>query len=184
MEVRERARRAYERAQIRIGIETAAPLIVLVPLAMVLHQGGMPSSVAPIAFALAAILFASGWRGDGWRRAAPIGLLAGLPGLVIPRLVLAPLGHCPACDPMMIDAATCFLVCGGAGMVAGITIGVLAARDASPVRFAIGAAAIACLTAALTCVVAGMAGIAGVAAGVAVSTAPAVMLGARARASL
>ncbi len=173
---RRRARLAYERAQLRAGLATALPLVLIVPLAMILHDGEMPGALGPIALALAAVMFAFGWRGGAWRRAAPFGLLAGLPGLLLPRLVLAPLGHCPACMPMSVPAGTCFLTCGAAGLIAGLVIGGLAARDASPARFALAAAAVACLTAALTCVVAGMAGVTGIAAGVAVSAVPAILL--------
>jgi hypothetical protein len=109
----------------------------------------------------------------------PVGLLAGLPGLIVPRLLLAPLGACAACEPMARPASTCFLACGGAGVIAGLAIGALAARDASPARFAIAAAAVACLTASLTCAIAGFAGVLGIAAGMAATTAPALLLRAR-----
>jgi hypothetical protein len=180
MDIREqtrlRARRAFEREQLKLGVATVAPIALLVPLAALLHASSMPASLAPIAIALAAALFLAGWRGDGWRRGAPIGLLAGLPGLLLPRLVLAPIAHCDACVPGLLPPGTCFLVCGGAGLVAGAVVGALAARDASPLRFALAAAAIACLTAALTCVVAGMAGIAGIAAGITAASVPTVLL--------
>jgi hypothetical protein len=176
-----RARRAFERAQLRAAVWTAAPLAVIAPLAALLHQGAMPSATGPLALALVAALLLAGWRGDGWRRGAPAGLVAGLPGLLLPRVVLAPLGHCAMCAPLDVSATTCFLACGGAGLVAGVVVGALAARDAAPVRFALTAATIACLTAALTCIVAGMAGLAGVAAGVAASIAPAAILRTRAR---
>lgn len=188
MDIREptraRARRAFERAQLRTGVATVAPIVLLVPLAALLHAGAMPSALAPIAAALAAVLFAAGWRGDGWRRGAPIGLLAGLPGLLLPRLVLAPITNCDACMPGTMPAATCFLVCGGAGLLAGAVVGALAARDRSPLRFALAAATIACLTAALTCVVAGMAGMTGIAAGIATSSVPAALLRTRVRSAL
>jgi hypothetical protein len=176
-----RARRAFERAQLRAAVWTAAPFAVIAPLAVLMHQGAMPSATGPIALALGVALFAAGWRGGAWRRGAPIGLAAGLPGLLLPRVVLAPLGHCAMCAPLDVSGMTCFLACGGAGLVAGVVVGALAARDAAPVRFALAAATIACLTAALTCVVAGMAGLTGVAAGIAASTAPAALLRTRAR---
>ena len=183
MDIREmtraRARRAFERAQLRAAVWTAAPLAVIAPLAMLLHQGAMPSATGPIALALGAALLIAGWRGGGWRRGAPVGLVAGLPGLLLPRVVLAPIGHCAMCEPLAVSATTCFLACGGGGLVAGVVVGALAARDASPVRFALAAATIACLTAALTCVVAGMAGVTGITAGLAASIAPVALLRAR-----
>jgi hypothetical protein len=185
MDIREqarvRARGAFERAQLRAGVAVVAPIALVVPLAALLHAAAMPAALAPIALALAAALFVAGWRGDGWRRGAPIGLLAGLPGLLLPRLVLAPITRCDTCMPSVMPAGTCFLVCGGAGLVAGAVVGALAARDAHPLRFALSAATIACLTAALTCVVAGMAGISGIAAGIAASSVPTALLRAPSR---
>jgi hypothetical protein len=175
-----RARRAFERAQWRAAFVTAAPLAVIAPLAALLHEGATPSATGLIAIALGAALLVAGWRGDGWRRGATVGLVAGLPGLLLPRVVLAPIGHCAMCAPLDVSGMTCFLACGGAGLFAGVVVGALAARDPAPVRFAITAGAIACLTAALTCIVAGMAGVTGIAAGIAASTAPAAILRARA----
>src|SRR5437016_4421619 len=111
--VRDRVRRAYERGQLRAGLFTAAPLLVLAPLAALLHRGAVPGSTPAIALALGAVLVGFGWRGGAWRRAVPVGVLSGLPGLIVPRLVLAPLGACAACEPMARSASTCFLACGG-----------------------------------------------------------------------
>jgi hypothetical protein len=179
MEARElaraRARRAYEIGQLRAATILLAPAAAVIALAALLHDGGMPTALAPLAIALAVAIVGFGWRGGAWRRGAPVGLIAGLPGLLLPRLVLAKVGHCAACAPLDVSAATCFLYCGGAGLIAGLAVGALAARDESPLRFAAAAVVIACLTAALTCVIAGLAGVTGIAAGLVVSTAPAIV---------
>ena len=120
------------------------------------------------AAALAATLAALGWRGGALRRGAFAGVIAGLPPLVVPSLVLALSsnghGHCAACEPRSM--LPCMLACFGSSSLVGIFVGDRAIADASPRRYAFAAVAAAALTGLLGCGTTGLGGALGVVAGV------------------
>jgi hypothetical protein len=155
-----RVRLAYERTYILSAARGVALAGGLVVLAVGLHR---TSSVTwLVAGALAAALATLGWRGGTWRRGALAGVIAGVPPLVAPSLVFALShgAHCPLCE----QGATlpCLITCFGTSALVGALVGVRAAADAAPRRFAIAAIASAALTGLLGCGTTGLGGALGV----------------------
>jgi hypothetical protein len=192
-----RARRGYELGRLAAGLRGTWPLALLLPLALVAH-GGQRLAVTLLAAAgafVAASLF--GWRGGALARGASAGFLAGLPPLLLPMLVMARLAACADCD--MVDGgsgastslglagahwAECLIACGVGGLVAGIYVGLRAAREPrSPARHALAAASIAWLTGMLGCALVGATGALGIVCGLALGTAPVLLIVRGARAS-
>ncbi len=163
----ERARRTYELGRLRRTVRDTwaiAPIIAV----SALHHSKLPITVAVGAtlFALATVLV---WRGQTWGRALWPGFLAGAVPLVLPGLVPANLDCCIGGSCWSV----CMLLCSASGLIAGLTIGALAAKqDVGRLQFVAASALIAGLTGSLGCVVAGLAGIVGMTAGGLVGLAP------------
>ena len=145
------------------GLRGLAIACGLTALALVLDRA--TSVTWLVASALAATLVVLGWRGGAWRRGALAGVLAGLPPLVMPYLVMAiSHGHDgPACAECASGPGlACVLTCFGTGSIVGMFVGYRATLDASPRRFAIGSIAAAVLTGLLGCGTTGLGGASGV----------------------
>jgi hypothetical protein len=160
-----RARRAYERGRIRLGLRVAA---FAVPMAVLSVIAGGSAVVATLgAAALAAVLAACLWRGLGPARGARLGLWAGLPPLVCPALMSC-FGH--YCGP-----GTCYLFPTGC-LVGAVGGGLLLAglvRRAGLGNDALAAAAlVTALSGALGCSLGGAAGLAALGLGLAAGAAP------------
>ncbi len=171
-----RARRAYELGRARGAAIWAVRVVPLVLLAVVVAHGGVRSALFGAAlYAAAAVLR---WRGQGYGRAVPAGLLAGAVPLLVTMLVPRA-GHCCAggtCLPI------CMAACVGSGLVAGALIAVAATLQADARRVFIGSAVlVAALAGAVGCVLVSLAGVAGMAAGLLVASTP-FLIAARPRA--
>lgn len=163
-DVLRRVRRAYERAHVLGGMRGLAIAAALSVLAFGLH------AATPLAIAVAAVLAATlgtlGYRGGPWRRGAFAGVLAGVPPMIVPSIVMAIAqgGHCPECG----TAATweCTLACLGTSALVGGFVGFAAIFDRTgPTRFAIAAISTAALTGLLGCATMGLGGAVGVVTG-------------------
>jgi len=159
-----RVRCAYEVAHLAAAARGLAIAAGAVILALGFHHASSAMWLA--AGALAAALGVLGWRGGALRRGAVAGVIAGLPTLVVPALVLMLSGgtHCEACasDAML----PCMLACFGSSSLVGILVGYRASTDTAPRRYAIAAIAAAALTGLLGCGTTGLGGAVGIVAGV------------------
>jgi hypothetical protein len=166
-----RARAAYERALFVRAALGAWPVVLLIPLALLVHRpASTPPTIAALGAALAVALVACGWRGGAWRRGGDAGLVAGVPLFLVPMLV-APRDACAhACAHG--PAMACVVACTAIGAAAGLALGLAARRDPSPVARALAGVVVAGLVGSLTCVIAGSAALLGAAAGLAAGTAP------------
>jgi hypothetical protein len=155
-----RARLAYERSHLLAALRGAALAGALAVLAYGLHR--MSSAVWLVAVCLAAVLAGLGWRGGAWRRGALAGVIAGLPPLIAPTLMIAASRgwHCAMCDRG--PTVPCLLACLATSAVVGLLVGHRAVTDGSPRRFAIAAITSAALTGLLGCGTTGLGGAAGV----------------------
>lgn len=157
-----RARSAYERARVLVGVRGGVLAGLLALLAVGLHR--TTATTWLVAAALAVALGVAGWRGGSWRRGALAGVLAGLPVFVAPTIVFA-IAHgrlqCPDCP--LGPTLPCLLACFGTSSLVGTIVGgYVAMRDASPRRFATGALAAAALTGLLGCATTGFGGAIGI----------------------
>ena len=170
LELRARARRAYELGRLAAGLRGAWPLLALLPLSLLLHGGnrvGLTLLAAAGALVAAVVL---GWRGGAFARGVAVGWLAGLPPLLLPMLVMARLEACAHCEDRWQH---CLLACAAGGLLAGVLVGWRAARqERAPERFAWSAALIAWLTGLLGCTLIGALGAVGLVIGLAVATVP------------
>lgn len=155
-----RVHRAYETAHLGAALRALAIAAGLVALAIGIH--GTTRVMWLVAITLAATLGVLAWRGGAWRRGSLAGVLAGLPPLIVPSIVLAmsSRGHCSGCTPAAQLA--CVLACFGSGSLVGILVGYRAISDHSPRRFALGAIASGALTGLLGCGSVGLGGAIGV----------------------
>jgi len=171
--LRDRARRAYERARGLEGARAAWPVIALVPLALALH-GPATARATGVAGALLAIVLAiTAWRGGAWRRGALPGVLAGLPLFLAPSVLLPERASCgAACLHGGASWLGCFAGCGVAAIAAGLVVAALARRDRAPLAYAASALLTAALVASMTCTTVGAAGVIGALAGLAAGSAP------------
>lgn len=158
-----RARRAYEIAHVKDALRGIAIAAALIVLTIGLHE--ITRASWGIAALLVASLGALGWRGGALRRGAFAGVLAGLPPLLAPTVVIA-LSHGENCASCEVGASwTCLLACFGTSSVLGMFVGHRATTDESPQRFAIAAIATAALTGLLGCGTTGLGGAIGVVVG-------------------
>jgi len=156
---RRRVRGAYARAHVLAGVRGLGIAAALVVLAIGVHR------ITEVSWLIAALLAASlvtlSWRGGALRRGALAGVLAGLPPLLVPSVVLAmSQDHCSSCD----TGATwqCLAACFGTSALLGMAVGHRATSDASPRYFAGAAIATAALTGLLGCGTTGLGGALGV----------------------
>lgn len=155
-----RARRAYERAHLLAALRGTALAGALAVVAYGLHR--MSSAAWLAAACLAATLAVLGWRGGAWRRGALAGVIAGLPPLFAPTLLIAATHgwQCAMCDPG--PTVPCLVTCLVTSSLVGLLVGHRAVTDVSPRRFAIAAITSAALTGLLGCGTTGLGGAAGV----------------------
>ena len=154
------ARAAFERAHLVAALRGLAISAAVAVLAIGLHR--TDDTTWLVGGSLAITLGVLGWRGGAWRRGAFAGVLAGLPPLIVPAIIVAAGngGHCASCA----DGAswTCLLACFGTSSLVGMFVGHRASTDASPPRFATAAIASAALTGLLGCGTTGLGGAIGV----------------------
>jgi hypothetical protein len=178
--VRARVRRAYERARFGAALLAAWPVPILLAVAVVLHgHAGGVTLVA--AAAVAVLLVGAAWRGQSWRRGSIAGVLAGLPPLIVPAVMMSLRGgvHCASCTPSMTNMLACTLVCLTTGIASGVAVGLRAARDPAPARFAAAALAVAATVGVMSCGATGLGGAAGIVVGLAAGGIPAIALARR-----
>lgn len=155
-DVRERARLAYERSRVRLGLIAALPVIPLAGVSMLVC--GRPEVTLPAGMALFVVTAWLRARGQAYSRAIVPGFLSGLAPLALP-IVLRTSGHC------CIGGACwsgCMLACVAGGLLAGIGAGVFAAAEhRSRGVFLASVLLVAALVGVLGCVMAGLSGIVG-----------------------
>ena len=161
------ARRSYELAQLRAALRSLTFAALPVTLAFAIHGVTMQTALLAGALVLTIALFA--WSGGAWRRGAHAGVVAGLPPLLAPLVVLsfAP-SHCSHCsDP---GSWSCVAACFGASSFVGIVVAQRARREVSPRSFAFAALVVAAVTGLLGCGMTGLGGAVGIALGVALGS--------------
>lgn len=157
-QLRVRALRHYEFGRVRWGLRSAWYLGAIVVLALAMGQS--PRVTAIVGTSLFAVACGLRWRGGVYARGANAGLWAGAAPLVLP-LLLRSAGHCCVGNTCM---SSCLLACVAGGLLAGVTIGLAAAREGEARwMFAALATLLAGLAGVLGCAIIGVAGIAGMA---------------------
>jgi hypothetical protein len=151
IELRRRARVAYELGRVRAAAPAA---LVALALGVLASRCATPASSArPLSIGLAALAFAFLFRGRGAARAVwpalCAGALAGVPPLVARVL----------CPPEICHLA-CVSACALGGAGAGALLAALAARDTDRAGYAVAALSVAGLAASLGCSLAGVVGVA------------------------
>ncbi len=154
------AARMYEVGRLRHALLESWPVVPIIAIGVLQRSSGVFVLVGGAI--LLTLTTAFSWRGLIWRRAIWPGFLAGAPPLLIPRLA-------PANSVCWIGGscwAWCVLLCPLSGLIAGLTLGMVASRyQGRGLQFLIGAASIAAATGAFGCSVAGAWGIMGMLAG-------------------
>lgn len=174
IELRARARRAYERGRLRAAVLGAWPVVALASVCLVL--GARWWIVGAVATLHALVAVALLHRGRAAGRAVTTGWLAGSLPLVV-SLMGCRVPH--ACGGGSC-VAWCLPGCLAASLVAGIVIVRRALHhreDAAETAFAAGV--VAALTGGMGCTMLGMGGAVAILAGLAIVTAPALWIAAR-----
>lgn len=163
-----RARRAYELGRLKSAVPVLA--VVVPATALSLTCCPVPGVSIACGVALSLVAIALLWYGRAPGRAVWPGLLAGTIPFLAP-LTVELTGHaCIGGTCTMMPAA-----CIGAGLVAGVLLGVYLARVRGDRRPSVLAAAlVAALAGSLGCVMMGGAGIAGMSLGLVAGAAPAI----------
>ena len=163
VDLKARARRAYERGRLRRALLPAAAIPPIASLAFVQCAQPFPSIACSVALGL--LVAAMLYRGQDWGRGARAGLLAGLAPFGLPPLIEA-LG-----SPALCELLPWFCAAGGAA--AGLVlVSRRRIRLENPPAYWITAALVTLLAGTVGCWIAGVAGLAGLAAGLAVGAAP------------
>jgi hypothetical protein len=164
-----RARRAYERGRVYLGLRAAAAVAPMAGLSLI--ACGRPAATFAGSLALAALATSAVWWGRDVARGARLGLVAGLPPLLLPVLVEAT-GH--VCAPQL-----CLLfpgACIAGGLIGGLALGFRARKVALSGSALAVAALVAGLTGSLGCLVAGAAGLMGLILGLASGVTPVLVV--------
>jgi hypothetical protein len=174
IELRARARRAYELGRARLGAKAAAAALLIAAAAVAL---GRPLDLtALLSAALAVLVAALAFRGGASGRAVWAGLSAGSGAMLLPLAVLT--AGCRLFGPACLRFCLPACVVGGAAM--GAALAILARRQEQGEReFLASGAVVAAVTASLGCTLAGVGGVAGMALGTVLAGTP-VWLAARA----
>ena len=175
IELRARARRAYELGRVRLAAKAAGAALLIAALAAAL--GRPPFLTAALGAALAVAAAALVFRGRASGRAVWTGLCAGSGAMLLP------LGLATAGCRMFGDACMrfCLPACVAGGLAMGFALATVARRqEQGEGEFLAGGAAVAALTASLGCTLAGAGGILAMALGTVLAGAP-VWLAARAQ---
>ena len=170
-----RARRAYEAGRALKGLRLAA--VVVVPMAALsVVACGRPEATAIAAGALATLVAGSEWRGLGSGRGARVGVLAGLPPLLLPPLFAVTVR---VCDPTLCMSgsfrASQTVLCLACGIVSGIVVGGWVARRDIGAAGLTAAVLAAGLAGSLGCLAAGFGGVMGLAAGLGLGATPLIV---------
>lgn len=170
-------RRAYERDRVVDGVVAMWPVPLLAAFALAVHEHVGAGAVLA-AVGLAIVLGVSAWAGHSWRRGSIAGVVAGLLPLIVPTVVIATRGkmHCASCAPSAGNLLMCTIVCIGTSVVAGIAVGIAAARDRSPLRFTAAALAAAAGVGLIACGAVGLGGSLGIVAGLVAGGIPTAIL--------
>ncbi len=175
IELRARARRAYELGRARLGTKAAAVELLIAAAAV---GFGRPLEItAAIGAALAVLTAVLAFRGETSGRAVWSGLSAGTGAMLLPLLSMTV--GCRFLDPSCMRF--CLPTCVVAGSAMGAWLAIVAARqERGRVEFLAGGAAVAALTASLGCTLAGAGGVVGMALGTVLAGTP-VWLASRAQ---
>ncbi len=162
-----RARRAYERGRLEVGLRTAAWVAPMVAVSLV--TCGHPGATLLTGVALVTLVTTLVARGGEGSRGVRRGLLAGIVPLLLP-VVVHVMGHpCHGNGPCLLFPTTCI----GGGVLAGLGLCLLT-RGRLP--RGLGALApsfaTAFLAGSLGCVLMGLGGVVGMIAGMAVGATP------------
>ena len=174
--LRERALRAYERGRLRLAFRRGAWALPVVALMLaVCPRSTLTAGAAALLPAAAVALL---WRGEAWGRAVKPGLLAGAAPLALPATLTAS-GHVCVFGACL---QVCVAGCLGAGLLAGLVLGVRAlALRAGRGPFLLAASALVLLVGVPACAFAGVLGVLGMAAGLsAAASTPTLVVSARA----
>lgn len=176
-EIRARAKCAYELGRLSFALKV---LIYVVPIVLLSSWSSATTAAwnVPIGIALGALTVGLLWRGEAHGRAVSTGLVSGAIPLLAP-LTMQATGHCciaGACSTV------CMPLCIGAGLAAGVVVGMRAASERqAPGRFALSAIGVAALTGTLGCTGMGVAAVGGMAVALTLVSAPVAVLRMRLR---
>ncbi len=160
-----RARRAYETGRALRGLRRAAAVI---PMAALSAWGcGRPEATVLAAALLAAVVVGLEWRGQDLCRAGRVGLIAGLPPLLLP---LAIRGTMHACNASFCLSYS--VVCFASGIAGGLVIGAWSVRRDLRGRGLAAAGLVAVLAGSLGCLIAGVGGLVGLSLGLGLGATP------------
>jgi len=158
IEPRERARHAYERGRIRLGLRAALAVIPLMALSMLIC--GRPELTLPTGGALFAVTAWLRARGQAYGRALVPGYLAGCAPLALP-VALRASGHCCVGGACW---SGCILACVAGGLFAGIATGFLSTTERDKRGpFFVSMLLVSGLVGGLGCAMAGLSGVLGMA---------------------
>lgn len=164
-----RARRGYERGRVGLGLLTAS---AVVPMAVLSYLAcGRPAATVSGALALVVLVATAVWRGQDAGRGARLGLLAGVPPLLLPVLVGAT-GHLCGADVCLLFPFACL----AGGLIGGLVVGVLGGRAKLGQSGIVVAGVTAGLAGSLGCIVAGAMGVVVLVLGLVGGLAPALAL--------
>ena len=167
IELRVRARRAYQLGRARLGAKAGAAALLIAAAAVAL---GRPLDLtALLGAALAVLAAALAFRGGASGRAVWAGLAAGSGAMLLPLALITAGCHMfgPACMRFCLPAC----VVGGCAM--GAALAILARRQERGTReFLAAGAVVAALTASLGCTLAGAGGVLGMALGTVLAGTP------------
>jgi hypothetical protein len=164
-----RARRAYEAGRVLLGLRRSAAVVPMAGLSVV--ACGRPWATAAVAALLLAAVVLFEWRGEGVGRGARVGLLAGIPPLLLPLVLRGTMHACSATFCLSYSAA-----CLASGVVAGVAIGLWTVRRGVRGRGVAAAGLVAVLAGSLGCLIAGLGGLGGLALGLGLGAAPLLAL--------
>jgi hypothetical protein len=111
-------RSAYERGRWRDAARDSVPLVALFTLVLLAADASVVQALLAAIVGIGFLVMR--WRGLGWGRGAILGAVAGLAPLLAPFALVANGLGCagPNC------ASWCVALCGSAGLVAGLVVGV------------------------------------------------------------
>jgi len=164
-----RARRAYERGRVWLGLRATAPVVPMAALSLL--ACGRPAATIADAVLLAGLMILFVWRGEAFAQGARLGLWAGLPPLLMP-LVVALAGHVCGSSFCPLYPSTCL----AGGVAGGVLLG-WRSWSAGLDRHALMAGGlVAGLAGTLGCLLAGTGGLIGLGAGLLLGAGPVVAL--------
>jgi len=160
IELRHRARRAYELGRARLGAKAAGAALLIAAAAVAL---GRPLELTALLCAgLAVLVAALAFRGGASGRAVRAGLLAGTGAMLLPVALMT--AGCSMFGPACMRFCLPSCVVAGGAMGAGLAL--FAAREEHGAReFLLAGAAVAAVTASFGCTLGGAAGVFGMALG-------------------